>query len=181
MSIPIHHHTFHQIWARPEVLSKYKTHIFLNVPFEYNQANSRKSRRSCGTSDRKAVGLNPTVDYNFPAIIFACFVFLAARISLSKKASITKSSILAHSRTRSHYISLTRLALYWVRSDCRHLLINDIHILYYIFKQFQSKTKNKINFKRKRKRSDSVLWQTRGPGALYRVQEYHCNLVLFFF
>ena len=23
--------------------------------------------------------------------------------------------------------------------------------------------------------------QTRGPGALYRVQEYHCNLVLFFF
>ena len=22
---------------------------------------------------------------------------------------------------------------------------------------------------------------TRGPGALYRAQEYHCNLVLFFF
>ena len=25
------------------------------------------------------------------------------------------------------------------------------------------------------------LQKTRGPGALYRAQEYHCNLVLFFF
>ena len=25
------------------------------------------------------------------------------------------------------------------------------------------------------------IYQTRGPGALYRAQEYHCNLVLFFF
>ena len=26
-----------------------------------------------------------------------------------------------------------------------------------------------------------LLPKTRGPGALYRAQEYHCNLVLFFF
>ena len=27
----------------------------------------------------------------------------------------------------------------------------------------------------------SAYIETRGPGALYRAQEYHCNLVLFFF
>ena len=29
--------------------------------------------------------------------------------------------------------------------------------------------------------SSRCLMQTRGPGALYRAREYHCNLVLFFF
>ena len=30
-------------------------------------------------------------------------------------------------------------------------------------------------------RQNSILLETRGPGALYRAQEYHCNLVLFSF
>ena len=38
-----------------------------------------------------------------------------------------------------------------------------------------------LHFLFKRDEIMDKLMETRGPGALYRAQEYRCNLVLFFF